>query len=321
MPEMGTARAGHGADFANGERREVVVKHEAALLRGLVALQPLSIVRSAKRRADQGLRLATRKQRRAVNSRQNPNLNRDLANLIEGAMIRSDAVVQNLIAEDVFAKQLIVLAQLLRCSRISFRQLLLQLILDRLDQRIAIELRMLLCIQRILQLRANLIRQAAQILLIDLLRRDQALRLTRPAHQILNRSADLLDLLMSELDSIHNAVLGDFLRAGLDHHDAVLRAHNHDVQLALRTLGVRGVHDELAVYQANPHSSNRSMERDVAQRKRTAGAIDTKHVRIVLLVGRVDKGDNLRLIAKRLWEEGADRTVDLTARQNLLLAP
>src|SRR5260370_1603198 len=202
MPEMGTARAGHGADFANGERREVVVQHEAALLLTLVALQPLSIVRSAKRRADQGLRLATRKQRRAVNSRQNPNLNRDLANLIEGAMIRPDALVQNLIAEDVFAKQLIVLAQLLRCSRIPFRQVLLQLILDRLDQRITIELRMLLCIQRILQLRANLIRQAAQILLIDLLRGDQALRLTRPAHQIPNPSPHLLNLLITDLNTV-----------------------------------------------------------------------------------------------------------------------
>src|SRR5260370_1796780 len=119
MPEMGTARAGHGADFANGERREVVVKHEAALLRGLVALQPLSIVRSAKRRADQGLRLATRKQRRAVNSRQNPNLNRDLANLIERALIRPDALVQNLIAEDVFANPPILLPHLLPSTPIS----------------------------------------------------------------------------------------------------------------------------------------------------------------------------------------------------------
>ena len=70
-----------------------------------------SVVPSVAR--DQRLGLAAGEQRRTVNAGQNADLDRDRANLVEGAMIGTDALVQHLVAEDLLAQQLVVLGELL----------------------------------------------------------------------------------------------------------------------------------------------------------------------------------------------------------------
>ncbi len=139
-------------------------------------------------------------------------------------------------------------------------------------------------------------------------------------HQVLNRRADLLDLAMRKLDRIHNALFRNLLRAGLDHHDAVLGADDHDVQRALLTLGIGRIHDELVVDDADAHCAHRAVKRNVAQRKRTARAIDPKHIRIIFLIRGVDECNHLRLVAEGFRKQRTNRTIDLTAGQDLLLA-
>ena len=56
------------------------------------------------------------------------------------------------------------------------------------------------------------------------------------------------------------------------------------------------------------------------KRQRAACAVDAEHVGIIFLVRRVDERNHLRLVAEGLGKQRADRTVDLTAGQNLLLA-
>ena len=51
-----------------------------------------------------------------------------------------------------------------------------------------------------------------------------------------------------------------------------------------------------------------------------ACGIDADHVRIVLLVSRVDERDDLGLVAEALREQRTDRPVDLPAREDLLFA-
>ncbi len=68
------------------------MQHEAPLLLSFVALETLRIVGSAKRRAHKRLRLAARKQRRPVDPGQNANLDRQIANLIERTMIRTNSI-------------------------------------------------------------------------------------------------------------------------------------------------------------------------------------------------------------------------------------
>ena len=113
VADLATARAGHAACFTNAERREVVVEHEVLFLLALIALQALAVVGGAQRGGNQGLRLAAGKERRAVRAGQNAGLDGDLANLVEGAAIGTDAILGHLLAEDPLAQMLVIVRQLL----------------------------------------------------------------------------------------------------------------------------------------------------------------------------------------------------------------
>ena len=113
MADLATADAGHTSNFANGERREVVVQHEAALLLAFVALHALRVVGGAERGGDERLGFAAGEERRAVHAGEHAGLDGDLADLVEGAVVGADAVVEYLLAEDLLAEELVVLAELL----------------------------------------------------------------------------------------------------------------------------------------------------------------------------------------------------------------
>ena len=90
---------------------------------------------------------------------------------------------------------------------------------------------------------------------------------------------------MRKLDGTDDDLFGYLLGAGLDHHDAVPGADDHDVQLADQALRVGRVHAVLPVDEADAHSTNWAVERNVRERQGAACAIDAEHVGIVFLVG------------------------------------
>ena len=104
----------------------------------------------------------------------------------------------------VLAQKLVVLGQLLRGIGIVRRQLRLQLILDLLHQRVALDLRVLLGVESVLQPVADLRLQRVVVLVVDLERVTMPLRLPRAANQLFDARADLLDLAVRELDRIDN---------------------------------------------------------------------------------------------------------------------
>ncbi len=240
------------------------MQHESPLLLALVALQALRIIGGAQCCRYERLRLPTRKQRGPVHPRKNADLDIDLANLIKRPVIRPNAFLQHLLAKDVLPQQLVVLPELLCSRRIALRQLFLQLILDPLHQRIALKLRVLLRIESIFQPIANLGLQRSEILLIHLNLTRNSLRLPSPAHQVLDRRADLLDLAVRELDGINHLLLGNFLRPRFDHDDTVLRAHDHDVQQAHRPLRIGRIDDHLTVHNPDPHRAHWPVKWDIA---------------------------------------------------------
>ncbi len=97
MADLATANAGHTADFANGERREVVVQHEATLLLAFVAFETLHVVGGAEGCADESLGFAAGKERGAVDSGENADFDAEVADLVEGAVVRTDALLENLL--------------------------------------------------------------------------------------------------------------------------------------------------------------------------------------------------------------------------------
>ena len=319
MADLATADAGHTSNFANGERREVIVQHELPLLFAFVAFHALSVVGGAESCRDQRLGFAAGKECGAVHAGEDAGLDRDRADLVEGAVIGADAVVENLLAEDGFAQAFKVLGELLRSRGIVGGELFLEFVLDLLDLGVALELGVLLGVERVLETVTDLGLEGRGVGFVVLERSDFALGLAGERDEVLNAGDDLLDLFVGELDGADDDFFGDFLGAGLDHHDAVLGADDHDVELADEALGVGGIDDVLVVNVSNAHSTYRSVEGDVRERQSAAGTVDAEHVRIIFLVGRVHERDHLGLVAKGLREERADGAIDLPRGKDLLL--
>jgi hypothetical protein len=114
---------------------------------------------------------------------------------------------------------------------------------------------------------------------------------------------------VAEQDRLGHHVLGQELRAGLDHHDRVAGAGDDQVELRSLELAVRRVDDELAVDPADTDRRDRAEERDLADRQGGRRGDGPEHVGVVLLVGREDRDDELDVVLVALGEERPDRPV------------
>ena len=114
---------------------------------------------------------------------------------------------------------------------------------------------------------------------------------------------------MAEQDRLGHDVLGQDLRAGLDHHDRVARAGDDQVELGLLELAGGRVDDELAVDPADAHGADRAVERDLADRQRGRRGDRAEDVGVVLLVRREDRDHELDVVLVALGEERPDRAV------------
>ena len=98
MADFAAAGAAQELHFADRERREVVVEHEA--LPGLAVdhLDLLLVVRRAERDGDERLRFAAGEDRRTVRARQHARFDRDGADLVELAAIETAPALERLVA-------------------------------------------------------------------------------------------------------------------------------------------------------------------------------------------------------------------------------
>ena len=76
VADLAALRRAHAAGLAGGERRHVVVEHEALAVLAGQRVDDLRVAPGAERRDDQRLRLAAREQRRAVGARQHAGADR-----------------------------------------------------------------------------------------------------------------------------------------------------------------------------------------------------------------------------------------------------
>ena len=136
--------------------------------------------------------------------------------------------------------------------------------------------------------------------------------------EVVDRRDDLLDRRVRRFERVDDLLFGHFLRAGLDHHQAVLAAGDDEVELALLALREGRVDEVLAVDQADAHAGNGLLERNLGERERGGGAGDREHVGVVLAVGRQHQRDDLRFEAPAGREERTDRPIDQAAGQHFL---
>jgi len=130
---------------------------------------------------------------------------------------------------------------------------------------------------------------------------------------------DLLDRRVRLGERFDDLRLAHFLRAGFDHHDAVVAPGDDEVELAFLALCEGRVDHVLAVQEADADAGNRLLERNLGQRQRGGGARQGEHVGVVVGVGRQHQRDDLRLVTPAGREERTDRPVDQAAREDFLL--
>src|SRR6185503_13049331 len=96
-------------------------------------------------------------------------------------------------------------------------------------------------------------------------------------------------------------------------------AGHYEIELALFPLLECRVDDVLAVDEPDPDARDRLLEWNLREGQRGGRPGDREDVGVILLIGRQDEGDNLRLVAPPGGEEGPDGPIDAAARQHFLL--
>ena len=268
MADFAATGTAQELDLAHAEWREVVVQHKAFELVFLEEqVEALHVLLGAQRERGERLRLASCKERGAMNAREQADLASDLANLVEGAAIGTPAGIQDVVAENIFAqafkgalgKRALLVHLLLRLLGNGGEDFLLQ----GIDQVIAFLLWMLLGIERIVQPFAVFLLQILVDAFVEGQRLDGHFLGLELAVKLLNSRDDFFDLRVAEFESIGNRFLGNLQRAGFHHDDGFFRAGDDDVQQALLLLGDGGVGNELPVEQADTDTGNGFPERQV----------------------------------------------------------
>ncbi len=101
VADFAALRRAHHAGLTDRERREVVVEHERLAAFAFERVDDLRVATGAERRDHEGLRLATREQRRTVRTRQHADLHGDRTNGLVIAAVDARLAVQHALTDDV----------------------------------------------------------------------------------------------------------------------------------------------------------------------------------------------------------------------------
>src|SRR5712664_1939206 len=310
--------------LTDAEGREVVVQHEALeLILREEQVETLHIFLGAKSESGERLGFAARKERGAVNTREQADFASDLADFVEGAAIGTAALVENVVTEDVLAEAfksaLGESALLVHLLLGLFRDSLEDLFLESVDEVVAFLLRMLLGVYRVVE--------TVTVFFLEVLvntfvegegRNDEFLGLELRV-KFLDGGDDFLDLRVAELESVRDGFFRNFEGAGFHHDDGFFCAGDDDIHQAFLLVGDGGVDHQLAVEQSDADAGNGLLKRKVRAIRRSRGAGYGNDVGVVLAVRREHHGDNLGFIAPGFGEERAHRAVNQPGSENFFL--
>ena len=102
MADLAAARAAHRTRFADAVAREVVVMDVMLRRLGSEAVDDLLIAERAERRHREDLRLAARKEAGTMRARQEADLARNGADLVDLTAVRADLLMRDHVAHDGF---------------------------------------------------------------------------------------------------------------------------------------------------------------------------------------------------------------------------
>src|SRR6266849_6648552 len=149
MPNLAPTRPAQKCNFSHRKWWEVIVKHEAFLGFALETFEALHVVAGTEGGGNEGLRFAAGEDGAAVGAGQDAGFNPNVADLVEGAAVRTPLVVDDLVAEKALAQSFVILLELGFRFVIVFRKSGDQLFLQSADKIVAFKLRMLLGIESV----------------------------------------------------------------------------------------------------------------------------------------------------------------------------
>ncbi len=317
VADLAPAWRAHAARLADGIGREVIVEQEALLVGAFERVNVLLVLAGAEGRNDQRLRLAARKQRRAMRARQNADLREDRTHGLHVAPVDADAAVENVPAHDLGLQIVESFADLLLGEFGAFgrQQRRIDLRLHGIDGLVAF------------RLGGDLI-GLAQLRLGDAgdRRLDFALvgenEFARLFRRLFGKADDRVDDgLEATMASHHRFEHGGFrklLGFQLDHQNGFAGAGDDEVERRILQLVDGRIDLQLAVDIADARAADRPHERDARERQRRRGRDHGENVGIVLEIVRKHGDDHLRVIAVAVGEERPDRPVDQARNQRLL---
>src|SRR5438093_621359 len=318
VADLAPARAAHHAHLADRIRGEVVVVHVALGVDGRERVDDLLVAGRTERGDGQHLCLSTREEPGAMRAWQDAHFDRQGADGLRVAAVRSEVLLGDRAAEFLLEDLLVDRGHLVGRDGRAFRResddsLVLQLF----------ETCLALCLVRIAELRAQALLEErddrGELVRVGPDRGEDHLRLTRLAPQILLRVADRLDTLLREREGLDERVLGHLVRTGLDHHHRVARPRDDEVEIALLELLDRRIERELAVDGPDADAADRTLKWCVRDVQRGRRGVHREDVVLILLVGRPRRNDDLDIVLEALRPQRPDRAVDKARGEDAFL--
>ena len=124
---------------------------------------------------------------------------------------------------------------------------------------------------------------------------------------------------MAEADGAQHDFLGQLMGFRVDHQHAFLRTGEHQVQLGGGDLFLQRVQDVFAILVANARRTDRAHEGHAGEGQRRGSTDHRDDIGVILEIVAENGTDDLRLVAVGGVKQRADRTVDQSGGQNLLL--
>ncbi len=318
MSDLAAPGGAETPDLARAVGREVVVEHEP--LGGIATRHGVELLRvllRAERDRRERLGLAAREDRRAVEPRKDSDLRGERTDLVLGASVDAEPLLQDVLAdgldlkgvEEVHEADCVDLGPLLG-------DLLEEVFLDCGDLALALELaldekRCGKCLAAFLAHEVHLVRGLRNVV-------DVLVGLAEGTAHLDLEVDDLLDFLVGALQGRDEVLVADLAGGALHHEELAADAGVEEVDVALGLLLVGRVDDPLAVDAADPDASDRAHERDLGDVERRGRRVDGEEVGLPGAVGLDERRVDLDVVVVAVGEERTDRTVAHAGREDLL---
>ena len=310
---VASTRSTHGFDLIHAERREVVMEHEALGILLPESVNTLLVPCAAQGSNDHRLGLAAGEKCRTVRARKHADLHRKGTYLGWAASVNTFGIVDDALSHNVGLDVLDAREDVASGEAAPPAVLFARKRLDGIG---------LYQGERVVRgalaggetgfpdAVAIVPLQSGDQLRVRLDDIESLFRFADLFDKFVNHADNLFDPFVTEADGIEHVGLADDVGVGFDHGDGFSRAGDHEVNIAVVQLGVRGVDDKLPVNTSDTYRADWTSKRDRRDGQCGRSPYQSEYVGVVFLVGRQDDRDQLHLVAIALRKERTQGAVD-----------